>query len=185
MARKAKSTKNLAHNTPSAETIETERQALELRRAGASYDEISARVGYAHRSSARRAVERALARTLQAPAAELRDLENDRLDRLQMALWPKAMRGQERSVEMVLRVMERRARLNGLDHADGLAERAQHLDELHAALVVQAIGGILSDLELTPEQQERVATVVPARMRAITDADVVDGALADPEAGDL
>ena len=114
-------------------------------------------------------MERALNRTLQQPAQALRDLETERLDRLQLALWPKAMRGDVAAVKAILRLMERRARLLGLDHSDGLAERAQRLDELRAALVVQAVTGILADLQLSPEQQALVATVVPARLRAIAD----------------
>lgn len=158
-----------ATGVPSAEVIENERQCLELRRAGLSFDEIAARVGYTNRGSAKRAFDRALARTLQQPAAEIRQLEADRLDRLQVALWPNAMRGHVGAVDRVLAIMERRARLLGLDHADGLAERQQRLDELRAALVVQAISGILDDLKLTDEQRELVATVVPTHLRAISD----------------
>lgn len=156
---------------PDAEQIQRERDVLEMRRAGASFEEIAERVGYASRGSAYRAFKRALARTLQAPAAEIRELEADRLDRLQMALWPKAMRGETRAVDRVLAIMERRARLLGLDHSDGLAERQQRLQELQGMLVAKAVQAILDDLHLTPEQRDLVPTVVPRRLRAITEGD--------------
>ncbi len=94
---------------------EHEAVALELRKAGATYDEIARRLGYSNRSAARRLVVRALDRTVSEPANELRTLECARLDALLQALWPKAMEGNPRSVEVALQVMERRARLLGLD----------------------------------------------------------------------
>lgn len=101
--------------TPAADVIERERRVLELRRAGVSFDVIATQVGYRDRGAAYKAYKRALARTLQQPAAELRDLEVDRLDRLLTAVWPKALRGDLAAVDRVLRVAERRARLLGLD----------------------------------------------------------------------
>ena len=52
---------------------------------------------------------------MQQPADELREQELDRIDRLQLALWPKAMKGDNASVNTIVRLMERRARLLGLD----------------------------------------------------------------------
>jgi len=53
---------------PITDTIRREREALELRRAGVPYDLIAERLGYTHRSAARKAVERGLTRTLREPA---------------------------------------------------------------------------------------------------------------------
>lgn len=97
------------------EVIEKERKALELRRAGITYDVIAERTGYSDRSAARKAVQRALKRTLAGPAKELRDLEADRLDRLQAGLWAEAAKGHLGSVDRILKIMDRRARLLGLD----------------------------------------------------------------------
>ncbi len=38
-----------------------------------------------------------------------------RLDRLQEALWPKAISGDTRAADVVLRIMNRRARMLGID----------------------------------------------------------------------
>lgn len=95
-------------------------KALELALAGASYDQIAKACGYQHRSSAMRIVRAAIAKW--APidyqdASAVRDTELARLDRLQAAHWAKALKGDYRSTEMILRIMRRRAQLLGLDAA--------------------------------------------------------------------
>jgi len=100
---------------PTAEAMQRERDALELRRAGATYDAIADRLGYTNRGAAYKAVQRGLRRTIQEPADELRQLEVERLDRLLTAVWRSAMGGNLGAVDRVLRVAERRARLLGLD----------------------------------------------------------------------
>jgi hypothetical protein len=105
---------------PKAEVLEKERRALEMRRAGADYASIAAQLGYANKGGAHKAVTSALARTIGETvedAGELRRVEADRLDRLQLAIWPQAMRGDLNAVDRVLRLFERRARLLGLDAA--------------------------------------------------------------------
>jgi hypothetical protein len=94
---------------------ERERDALELRKSGASFDVIAREIGYAGRDGAWRAVSGALRETLQQPADELRRLESERLDALLAAVWPAAMEGKRYAIECCLRIMDRRARLLGLD----------------------------------------------------------------------
>jgi hypothetical protein len=97
------------------EATERQRQALELRKAGATYDDIAARVGYSGRTAAYHGIMSALAKMLQEPAEELRTLEVERLDSLLLSVWPRALGGDLKAVETTLRIMERRARLIGLD----------------------------------------------------------------------
>jgi hypothetical protein len=52
---------------------------------------------------------------MQQPADELREQEVDRIDRLQVAVWPSAMKGDTRAILTIIRLMERRAKLLGLD----------------------------------------------------------------------
>lgn len=157
---------------PSDEVIERERKVLELRRAGVTFDAIAAQLGYKGRGAAYKAFRRALARTLQQPASELRELEADRLDRLQTAIWGRAMRGDLEAVDRVLRIMERRAMLLGLNHADGIAERQVRLAEAQGLLLAGAIKRILDALSLTPQQRALVAQVVPRELRAIAGGEV-------------
>ncbi|MCA9877562.1 MAG: hypothetical protein KC442_07265 [Thermomicrobiales bacterium] len=88
---------------------------MELRRSGFTLSEIADQLGYAGPSGARRAIETALQKALHHEAGALRALEGERLDRLQRALWGKAETGNVGAVEAILKVMERRAKLFGLD----------------------------------------------------------------------
>jgi hypothetical protein len=90
-------------------------QALELRKAGVTYEVIAGQLGYANASGARKAVVSALKATLREPAAELRELELARLDAMLLPLWRPVQAGDEKAVDRALRIMERRARLLGLD----------------------------------------------------------------------
>ena len=102
--------------SPEPELVDKERRVVELRRAGATYDECARAVGYATPQGAYLAYHRALKRTLlDAGTEEARQVEIDRLDRLQRAVWVKALEGDIQAVNAVLKLMERRSRLLGLD----------------------------------------------------------------------
>lgn len=99
-----------------ADSLEKERKAIELRRAGYTYDEIAQAIGYADHTGARDAVTRAIRRaTNEAGVGELRQQELDRLDRLQRSVWTNAIQGDLQAVATVLRIIDRRAKLLGLD----------------------------------------------------------------------
>lgn len=97
------------------EAAEKRARALELRKAGATYDQIARQVGFSERGAAYRAVQTALLEITQEPAQEVRQLELERLDAMLLGLWPAARKGKEGAVDRVLRIMERRAKLLGLD----------------------------------------------------------------------
>lgn len=104
------------HNAvPEPEQIDKELKVLELRRAGLTWQRIAEETGYADHTGAYAAYKRAIKRTLQQPADELRQQELDRLDRLQLAAWQNAMKGDVRSIMTIVKLMERRAKLTGLD----------------------------------------------------------------------
>jgi len=93
-------------------------QALELRKAGASFDQIAQHLGYAQRSGAHHAVQRALRESLEKrnqDADEVRELELSRLDDMFLGLWKDAKAGKWLAVDRALRIMERRAAYLGLD----------------------------------------------------------------------
>jgi hypothetical protein len=90
-------------------------KAVELRTTGLTYDQIAIELGYANRGTVYRVVSEALkAQTLEA-VEELRSLEVERLNSLQVAMWQKAMDGDVPSARAVLRVIMSRCRLLGLD----------------------------------------------------------------------
>lgn len=93
---------------------ERQAQALQLRRAGAAYDEIARQLGYT-KMGAWKAVASALKKTLQEPADDVRKLELERLDRLLLAIWNRAIQGDDDAIDRVLKITDRRAALLGLN----------------------------------------------------------------------
>jgi hypothetical protein len=63
-------------------------------------------------------VDEAMRETVQEPAEDLRKLELERLDLMTAALMDKARRGRLRAINTMLNIMERRAKLLGLDAPD-------------------------------------------------------------------
>ena len=92
-----------------------EAECLRLRRAGLTLDEIATRVGYNSSASVHYALKRLNERIVREDVDEIRNLEGERLDLLQAANWDNAMQGDVPAGALVLRVMERRAKLLGLD----------------------------------------------------------------------
>lgn len=116
------------------EVVVRRTKLLELRRQGVRYDDerIEA-LGYSSPSAARKDLNRLLEAHRNEEAAEVsiyRQQENERLDALLEAAWPRATQPSPvfnkdgevvdhaldmRAVDTVLRLMDRRAKLNGLD----------------------------------------------------------------------
>jgi hypothetical protein len=125
--------------TKSIETAKRDAESARLRAEGKTYDQIAEALGFSDRSLARRSVERALAAAVREPADELRQLELIRLD----ALWVEAVKVMTtehitvnngrvievdgiplkddaptlQAIDRLLKIMERRAKLVGLDSA--------------------------------------------------------------------
>jgi len=94
---------------------ERQRQALELRKAGATYEDIASKLRYASATGAHKAVVRAMQAIIEEPAQEVRKIEIERLDRMLLSVWGQVRDGNLGAIDRVLRIMERRARLLGLD----------------------------------------------------------------------
>lgn len=96
---------------------EREDQAMKMRLAGASQQAIGDALGVSHQAVGKM-LDRALDRTAKdtdANADKLRLIEIARLDRLNLKMSPLAEQGSMGAVDRCLRIMERRARLLGLD----------------------------------------------------------------------
>jgi len=94
--------------------------ALELRKQGLTFEAIAKELGYKGGApAAYKAVMTALKETLREPAKELRDLEAARLDTIQQKLSDNVGPDKEELpvIDRLLRIMERRAKLLGLDAA--------------------------------------------------------------------
>jgi transcriptional regulator len=93
--------------------IEKQLEALEMRKAGLPYQKIANALGYSNHSGARKAVIAAMKKTLREPAEEVRELEIARLDDLINAIWH--FRAKPEYLDRILKIMERRSKLLGLD----------------------------------------------------------------------
>jgi hypothetical protein len=91
--------------------------AVQLRLAGATYTQIAQRLGVS-RSYGYYLVSTALARTrarTEESATEMLALDLGRLDALLLGIWQTAVAGNLLAIDRVLKILERRARLLGLD----------------------------------------------------------------------
>jgi hypothetical protein len=109
--------RNTGNNTNAKAVARAERdaRALELRKAGSTFQQIADLCGYANAPRAHEAITKAIRALPREAAAEVRALELERLDRLTLAVWDSARDGDRGSIDTVLRLMKRRACLLGLD----------------------------------------------------------------------
>jgi len=93
-----------------------ERDAIELRRAGHSFESIAAELGFANRGAAYKAVQRGLSRWMREADEDLRTMELARTDLMISRLQPLVDRDPPdlAAVQTLLRVMDYRARICGL-----------------------------------------------------------------------
>lgn len=109
----------MAQKTGSRAAITQERRrvAFELRKAGATYEEIGKSLGITRQSAyglVSKVLEQLQTQTAE-DAAAVKEMELQRLDAMFKGLWPAASKGNPQSVEKALKVMERRSKLLGLD----------------------------------------------------------------------
>lgn len=137
------------------EHLRREGKAVALRAAGYTYAEVGHALGM-DRSNVAKIVKRALQREHSDAVEHLRREEGARLDRLQRSVWTAATAGDVPAVMAVLRIMERRARLFGLDAPQRLTVTSE-LDEEIDGLLQQ-----LRDLPPVPDDSSVVdGEVVP------------------------
>jgi hypothetical protein len=99
---------------------ENENKVLDLRRQGISYEKIHRITGLSI-SGAHAMVKRVMERLTEyanETADEIKKQELLRLDEMQAALYKKAVKGDIRAIDAVLRIMQRRAKLLGLDEPE-------------------------------------------------------------------
>jgi hypothetical protein len=92
-------------------------RAVELKASGFTYEQVANQLGYTSRGTAFNVVAKALREQTAEAVGSLRDLENARLDALQVALWDAAMTGDVRAVTAIVQIVHARVRLNGLEPA--------------------------------------------------------------------
>ena len=90
-------------------------KAVELRTQGKTFLEIARALNYNSQQAAHDAVKRSLIAILREPVEHLVSLELERLDRIWGIQFSNAQAGDVQAVAACLKIMERRARLLGLD----------------------------------------------------------------------
>jgi DNA-binding CsgD family transcriptional regulator len=88
-------------------------EAVSLRMAGLSIEQIAERLKVSE-NAATAIIKRATDRVEADQVKSMRELENQRLDRLQMALWSEGIKGDVKAISMILKISDQRAKLNGL-----------------------------------------------------------------------
>ena len=109
----------MATSTPktgiqSIDAAERQRTALELRKAGASYDQIADKLDVS-KSMAAKVVRTALKSIIKEPAEEVRDMEVARLDAALFAIWSQVKQGNHGAIDRFIKIQDRRAAYLGLD----------------------------------------------------------------------
>lgn len=90
-------------------------KALELRMEGMKFDDIATELGYNSKQAAFDAVTRELRAITREPAEEVLRLDLERLDRMWGVHYLNAQAGDAIALSACMRIMERRAKLLGLD----------------------------------------------------------------------
>ena len=133
---------------------EREREAIVLRRGGASYDDIATRLGFADRSGAKKAVERGLSRWMRDSDEELRAMELERSEVIIARLWPLIDSDPPdlKAIDTLMKVVDYRAKIAGLyaprrDRIDIAVHARVEYRKLDALRVLQADPQILAAID--------------------------------------
>jgi len=111
----------MPENTPNVINLdpalfEKERQVVQYRQTGATFDAIAKKLGYADESGARLAFKRAMERMRDdALNNEMRELHRQRLEVALTAIWPDVVKGDLEAIKVMLKILERDAKLYGID----------------------------------------------------------------------
>lgn len=154
-----------------AKTAERREKAIALRLAGATWEQIAQALKYAGKAAAYVDVQRALRQRIEAQherADELLMLELMRLDRLQQGLWAQAIGGDPKAADAVLRVIDRRIRLLGLDGPQHMDEQTRRELTLRVAEQMQVVlARVLDSLGLSEEQRALVPELIREAVAAL------------------
>ena len=114
----AKTLKVVSNEQEDLDRRKRDSKVYELRIQGFTFDQIAMEVGFNGPSGAWQAYERIKNEMIFESVDEARKLELMRLDELQFSLWDRAITGDLPSANCVLKIMDRRAKLLGLDKPD-------------------------------------------------------------------
>jgi len=141
-----------------------EAKVFELRIQGFTFEHIASEVGYQGASGAWQAYQRAKESMIFESVEEARQLELLRLDEMMFALWDRAIGGDLPAASCVLKIMDRRAKLLGLDKPEKIEVNKWDFDGADLDAEVQKLVTMMNERE--EEFMERREAEVRAEMRA-------------------
>jgi hypothetical protein len=115
MTENKKRLKVVSSEESEAEMKRRDARVYELRIQGDTFEQIASEVGFSGPSGAWQAYQRIKSEWIFESIEEARQLELMRLDELQVAVWDRAINGELPAAHCVLKIMDRRAKLLGLD----------------------------------------------------------------------
>ena len=90
-------------------------QCFELRKAGATWQQIADRGIYADKATAYNAVMRLIEATQTEVGEDLRTVMNARFDAALLAIWPRVQQGELEAIDRMLKIEAQRAKLYGIE----------------------------------------------------------------------
>ncbi len=141
-----------------------ESKVFELRIQGFTFEQIAVEVGYQGASGAWQAYKRAKESFIFESVEEVRQLELMRLDEMMFALWDRAISGDLPAASCVLKIMDRRAKLLGLDKPEKIEVNKWDFNGADLDEEVQKLVIMMNERE--EEFMDRREAEVRAEMRA-------------------
>jgi hypothetical protein len=133
---------------------ERRKQLAQMKLAGVDWATIADRCGYSSAQTAMNDWQTVRNRTraeLRSSVEEARWLEVNRLDRLQAAVWPKAMKGDTKAADTAHRLIVSRCKILGLEAPTQIQLSARM--DLESTLVAEAVVAAIDALGLAPSQR--------------------------------
>jgi hypothetical protein len=141
---------------------ERQRRALELRKAGATYQAIADQLGYAGSHSARKAVLTAFEDIPREAAGEVRTLQVERLHHMLVRVWADVQAGDFKAMDIALRIMDQLNRLQGVE-----APTTTEVNVMHQGAVLVIDGNQDDYIKGLQRMAQNVIDIPPVDQQAI------------------
>ena len=164
MTENKKRLKVVSSEEAEAEMKRRDARVYELRIQGNTFEQIASEVGYSGPSGAWQAHQRIKSEWIFESIEEARQLELMRLDELQVAVWDRAINGDLPAAHCVLKIMDRRAKLLGLDKPEKVEVNKWDFNAEDLDAEVQRIVTIMNERE--DQFMERREAEVRKEMRS-------------------
>ena len=147
MTENKKRLKVVSSEESEAEMRRRDARVYELRIQGNTFEQIASEVGYSGPSGAWQAHQRIKSEWIFESIEEARQLELMRLDELQVAVWDRAINGDLPAAHCVLKIMDRRAKLLGLDKPEKVEVNKWDINAEDLDAEVERIVNIINERE--------------------------------------